>query len=323
MRAVLVALWSVLVGVQPALAARVWNSKLVVNGSPKTVAVIGEDRPALLLPKCRCVVGQFSLAKGGETATHFTGKLDDIAFNHTRSGKAVTSLAVRIRKTRDVMSVHTNHRVALHGILRGGGQLILREVKGGEHEVVGYSTGPIDELFVAYRSFRALDDRPPALTAPTPVIDPAADARSLAKLINDYRASMKLPRIAISRKLTKVAEAHVHDLGANTPDRETCNMHSWSQQKQWTGCCYDGSKAAMKCMWVKPKEIAGYAGHGYEIAANATGITPSRALELWQKSEPHHVIMINRGKWKAPWRAMGVAISGDYAVAWFGEDADK
>jgi hypothetical protein len=76
-------------------------------------------------------------------------------------------------------------------------------------------------------------------------------------------------------------------------------------------------------MWTKPKEIAGYRSHGYEIAANASGITPDYALEMWQKSPAHHEVMTNKRIWTKPWRAMGVAIDGDHAVAWFGEVSDK
>jgi Cysteine-rich secretory protein family len=303
-------------------SATVWTSKLAVNGKQQTLVAIGE-KPSDLFPACRCVVGTWSLGKNGETATGFSGKLVDLAFNYKRTGKAATSLTLRIRKTRDVMGVHKDHRAALHGILRGTGHLILREMKGGDYEVAAYATGPINKLFTTYKTWRAPEDKPPALTDPSAVIDPAADAVALAKLINDYRASIKLPRIAISPKLTKVAEAHVRDLNVNKPETDSCNMHSWSKQKGWTGCCYDSSKEAAKCMWVKPKEIAGYSSNGYEIAANASGITPAKALELWQKSQAHHVVMINKDKWTKPWGAMGVAISGDYAVAWFGELADK
>lgn len=320
MRAVLVAL-ALLVGLRSA-SATVWTSKLAVNGKEHTLVAIGE-KPGVLFPACRCVVGTWTLGKSGETGTGFSGTLTDLAFNYKRTGKAVTSLTIRIRKTRDIMGVHKDHRVALHGILRGTGHLILREVKGGDYEVAAFATGPMNKLFATYKDWRAPEDKAPALTDPTPVIDPAADAVALAKLINDYRASRKLPRVAISPKLTRVAEAHVRDLGTKYVASETCNMHSWSKQKGWTGCCYDSSKEAAKCMWVKPKEIAGYAGNGYEIAANASGITPAKALELWQKSSAHHAVMINEGIWKKPWGAMGVAIDGDYAVAWFGEQADK
>lgn len=321
MRTVLVAWFAVLI-VASSASATVWTSKVTVNGGTRTLVALGE-KPADLFPACRCAVGQWKLSKGGETATHFSGKLGSPAFNYARAGKAVTSLTIKIRKTREIMGVHKDHRDVLHGILRGTGPLVVREMKGGDYEVVGFATEPITKLFTTYKAWRAPDDKPPALIDPTPVVDPSADAVALAKLINDYRASKKLPRLAISPKLTKVAEAHVRDLEVNKPVTESCNMHSWSKQKGWTGCCYDSSKEAAKCMWVKPKEIAGYAGNGYEIAANASGITPAKALELWQKSSAHHVVMINGGIWKKPWGAMGVAISGDHAVAWFGEETDK
>ena len=76
-------------------------------------------------------------------------------------------------------------------------------------------------------------------------------------------------------------------------------------------------------MWAKPKQIAGYKANGYEIAASASGIAPEQALTQWQDSPAHHEVMINKGIWTKPWRAFGVAIEGDYAVAWFGEEADK
>ena len=76
-------------------------------------------------------------------------------------------------------------------------------------------------------------------------------------------------------------------------------------------------------MWAKPKEIAGYPGHGYEIAATGAGIEPALALYQWQQSAAHHEVMINQGIWKKPWAALGVAVEGDYAVAWFGEEPDK
>ncbi len=122
--------------------------------------------------------------------------------------------------------------------------------------------------------------------------------------------------------MTKVARAHAHDLSVNKPVTNTCNMHSWSDKGEWSSCCYDSSKEAARCMWKKPKEIAGYKGNGYEIAANAGGMTPEQALSLWQNSPAHHAVMINKDQWKKPWRALGIAVEGDYAVAWFGEEAD-
>jgi hypothetical protein len=221
------------------------------------------------------------------------------------------------------MGVHRDYRAALHGILRGSGPLVIREVVGGDWEVVGFAEGELGNLFAKQTQWRADPKNPPKMLKPAPVIDAKADADALAVLINDYRESIKLPRIPISAAMTKVAQAHARDLNVNKPVTDQCNMHSWSSHGAWSGCCYDGGREAARCMWKKPKEIAGYRGNGYEIAANASGITPAGALELWQNSPAHHAVMINKDKWTKPWRALGVAVDGDYAVAWFGEEADK
>jgi hypothetical protein len=296
--------------VSAAHADTVWNVK--INGVELHTL---ETDPNVLFPSCRCVAGVWH--KKSESATQLTGTLDAPSFNHAR--KAGKSLGVKLRKTRNVMGVHRDYREELHGILNGSGQLVLREVSGGEWEVVGFAAGKIGDLFKTHASWRAEKAK---VAKPSPLVDNASDSTELAKIINDYRASIKLPRVPLSKAMTKVAQAHVHDLAVNKPVGGACNMHSWSKHGSWSSCCYDGSKEAARCMWKKPKEIAGYKSPGYEIAANASGITPEKALELWQKSPAHHAVMINKDQWNKPWRAMGVAVEGDYAVAWFGEDAD-
>lgn len=294
-------------------APTVWNVKL---GQTRVTFIDGN--PNDVLPACRCVAGTWRL--GGETSTHFAGTLELASSNHVR--KPVERINAKIRKTRALLGVQQEYRPTLHGIMRGTGHLLLREVAGNQWEVVAFAPAPLGDLFARQPSWRA-DDEDPAPAKPSPLIDPKADAAALAKLINAYRATLKLPAVPISPALAKVARAHVHDLNVNKPTSDRCNMHSWSSKGRWTGCCYDGSTAAARCMWTKPKEIAGYAGNGYEIAAMSSGITPEQALELWQKSSAHHVVMINQDKWKDPWRAMGVAVEGDYAVAWFGEEPDR
>ena len=296
-------------------APTAWNMKVrSTDGSETKLVVFGEQNHYKLLPACRCVAGMWQLTD--ETSTHFTGTLKAVSFNH--GGAAKKSLTAKVRKTRDLMGAHRNYRAALLAIMRGSGQLILREVSGGEWEVVGYAAKPVGDLFATYPAWNAEDPQP---ARPAPILDPNVDANALATLINDYRASIKLPRIPISPALSKVAQAHVHDLNANKPG-DRCNTHSWSTGGKWSGCCYDGSRAAQKCMWVKPKEIAGYRAPGYEIAASAAGIAPELALKQWQKSPAHHEVMTNKGIWNKPWAALGVAIEGDYAVAWFGEQPD-
>jgi hypothetical protein len=296
--------------------ATVWNTLArLSDGSQRKIVFLGETTPDTMLPLSRCAVGVWKLSK--ETATHFVGTLSTPTFNYPRAAK---SLSIKIRKTRELMGMHRDYRTALHAIVRGSGQLVVREVKGGQWEVVGFATESVGKLFANNAHWVADPKRPPKPAAPKPIIDSKADAAALVKLINDYRVSLKLPRLQVSPALTKVAQAHVHDLNVNKPVKKGCNMHSWSSEGSWSPCCYDSSKAAARCMWVKPKEIAGYAGKGYEIAANASGLTPERALELWQKSQAHHEVMINRGIWTKPWRAMGVAIDGDYGVAWFADE---
>lgn len=313
---VILALWIAVFAGTSAHAEAVWNVKV---GGTQLRSIDGN--PNDVFPSCRCVAGTWRIAKRGETATHFVGTVSALSFNHPR--KAAKAMRVKVRKTRALMGVHRDYRSALHEILRGSGQLVLREVAGGEWEVAGFAEAGVGDLFATYAQWRVDPEQPPKPAKPTPFVDAEADAASLAELINDYRASIKLPRIPISSAMTKVARAHVRDLNENKPVKDGCNMHSWSARGAWSACCYDSSREAARCMWSKPKEIAGYRGSGYEIAANASGITAERALTLWQKSPAHHAVMINKDQWNKPWRALGVAVEGDYAVAWFGEQPDR
>ncbi len=154
----------------------------------------------------------------------------------------------------------------------------------------------------------------------------AVDTSSLAALINAYRARHGLPPIPVSPSLTAVALAHVGDLEQNGADHGSCNLHSWSDRGRWTAACYtdDGSRAP--AMWDKPAQITGgvYTGNGYEIAAwRLPGISASRAFELWMSNRAHRAVILSRGPWShARWRALGVAVSDHYAVAWFGTIPD-
>jgi len=148
-------------------------------------------------------------------------------------------------------------------------------------------------------------------------------AKEIAELINGYRREKKLPPVFFSQKLTEVAELHVLDLMANPPKGE-CNLHSWSESGKWSSCCYTNDHKKASCMWLKPQEINGYSGHGYEIAHwHSQTITPKEAVEGWKKSPGHNQVMVNSGIWKdQKWEAMGVGVSGNYAVVWFGKERD-
>lgn len=77
-------------------------------------------------------------------------------------------------------------------------------------------------------------------------------------------------------------------------------------------------------MWKKPQELSDYRGSGFEISSGSSGgrIDAATALRVWQGSSGHNAVIINQGMWNKPWRAFGVGISGGYAVAWFGNEAD-
>ena len=143
------------------------------------------------------------------------------------------------------------------------------------------------------------------------------EEKNLEMEINNYRETLGLPRIIFSSKLTKVAQLHALDL-QKYPPKGKCNMHSWSGKGEGGGCCYTPDHKNPKCMWDKPKQLAGYEEKGYEIAAMNTD--PSvNWLAQWKKSKGHHEVIINKGIWKTvEWKAMGLAIRPPYAVVWFG-----
>jgi len=152
----------------------------------------------------------------------------------------------------------------------------------------------------------------------------------LATLINNYRNQKGLAAIPISPAMTTVALKHVIDLNTYHPDKACAGnsnnpndwkTHSWSKHGKWKGGCYDrNNSSTWPVMWNKPKEIAKYPEYGYEIAHwwgyNATA---QDALDSWKKSPPHKDVILNKGIWQSyTWKALGAAVSGNYACAWFG-----
>jgi uncharacterized protein YkwD len=152
------------------------------------------------------------------------------------------------------------------------------------------------------------------------------EEKKLYALIMEYRKSRKLKPIPFSSKLTQVAQAHARDLMANFDydNRNNCNPHSWSNKGKWSACCYTADHKEAKCMWDKPREIAGYTGDGFEIAYfHSAEATAADGLDGWKKSPGHNPLLVNSGSWsKVEWKAIGIGIYRHYAVVWFGEVAD-
>ncbi len=153
----------------------------------------------------------------------------------------------------------------------------------------------------------------------------SSDETQLYKQLMAYRVKVGLPKIPISKALNVVAQTHVRDLYTNKPDQGGCNLHSWSANGKWKPICYTPDHANAKGMWEKPGELTDYKGYGYEIAYwHSAAATPSDAVDGWKKSTGHNELIVNKGIWKTTkWKAIGIGIYKNYAVVWFGEDADK
>jgi len=131
-----------------------------------------------------------------------------------------------------------------------------------------------------------------------------------------------LDAIARSAASDTVAQTHVDDLAENGPASGECNLHSWSDAGDWTACCYTDDHAEAECMWSKPAELTDYTGSGYEIASAGAG-SADGAVRIWDGSDAHRAVILNEDIWADnEWNALGGAISGGYAVAWFGEERD-
>jgi len=153
----------------------------------------------------------------------------------------------------------------------------------------------------------------------------SAQEQELVELINAIRAEYGKPPVPLSASLTVVAKQHVADLNANPPGyKAVCNLHSWSDDGPWTPCCYTSDHAQRDCMFKKPAELTDYKYDGYEIAYYLeSGATPQKAVKGWKKSQSHYQLMCSQGPWgMMNLEAMGVAINGQYAVAWFGRMPD-
>jgi len=151
----------------------------------------------------------------------------------------------------------------------------------------------------------------------------------LARLVNEYRASLNLPPLQISKSLSLVAQQHAWDTVNNSnawpapPAGKTCNMHSWSgvvnpalQQGTWTANCYTSDHANAQGMWNKPGQIAGFPGEGVENSFASSGTASALgALTAWKNSPGHNNVITQQGGW-GPMASMGVGMSGGVAHLW-------
>lgn len=128
------------------------------------------------------------------------------------------------------------------------------------------------------------------------------EEKKLYDLIMNYRKSRGLKEIPLSKSLTLVAKIHVRDLNTHTFSKE-CNIHSWSNDGQWTGGGYTPDHKNAKFMWDKPRELTAYKGDGFEMASGYSSsqgysITAETALSLLKQSSGHNNVIINLDVWK-------------------------
>jgi hypothetical protein len=164
----------------------------------------------------------------------------------------------------------------------------------------------------------------PGTDAGAPVTACSAVGLELIDLVNAYRADNGLPAIPASPSLCVVSSAHTRDLADHSPHTAPggCNMHSWSDQGDWSPCCYTPDHAEAQCMWDKPRELTDYPGNGYENAYRGSS-DPAAALAGWMSSPGHNDVILNRGIWASqPWRALGADVHDGFAVLWFGREVD-
>ena len=163
----------------------------------------------------------------------------------------------------------------------------------------------------------------------TPDVPLSKEEEKLYSLIMHYRKSNNLNNIPLSPSLTYVAQLHAKDLALDIPLKGKCNAHSWSDQGEWSPCCYTADHKNANCMWNKPAELTDYNYPGYEIAARLLTkdqtfkITAKEALDGWKKSSGHRQVILNASKWKSKkWQAIGIGIYNGAACVWFGEETD-
>lgn len=168
------------------------------------------------------------------------------------------------------------------------------------------------------------------VTQPTPHDALSLEELALYHLMMDYRATLGLAAIPLSKGLTTTAGRHVLDTRENIWATgmvlpEGANLHSWSDAP------YYGDHRAPQVMWDAPERIgAGYTGNGYEISAAGYG-SIAAALAGWQGSPGHNAVIAQTGGWTTPFLAIGIGVetsagAGPYGGrvyhVWFGHQAD-
>ena len=147
----------------------------------------------------------------------------------------------------------------------------------------------------------------------------------------DYRASLGLDPVPLSKSLTLTAGRHVVDIRENfwAEGREPppgANLHSWSD------ATYYEDHRNPEAMWEAPSRLGTpYDSAGYEIFA-AGYRTNAAALQGWKDSPGHDALITQTGVWASiDFAAIGIGLDrsdgagrydGRVYTAWFGAEPD-
>ncbi len=151
-----------------------------------------------------------------------------------------------------------------------------------------------------------------------------ASVMELYNMITEYRQQHDLPPVQLSKSLCYVAALHVRDLALHHPDQGGCNFHSWSGKGGGKPFCYPRDENKKNSVWDKPRELTTYPAKALEIVywENTTLVNDSIFM-VWKTEEYFNSFLLNTGKWQGKtWNAIGIAVSANYACAWFGEAPD-
>jgi Ca2+-binding RTX toxin-like protein len=144
-----------------------------------------------------------------------------------------------------------------------------------------------------------------------------------------YRAEAGLDPIPLSVNLTATAGRHAADTIYNIwqPDLNLpvgANLHSWSDAPFIPG------SGTNDVMWDAPNRYGlRYPSAGFEISA-AGFASNAAALDGWDGSASHRVVILNQGQWGFDFNAIDIGVLRDASVnggapvyhVWFGASAD-
>jgi len=153
----------------------------------------------------------------------------------------------------------------------------------------------------------------------------SGEENQLFESINIFLTENGKKPLQLSKSLSYVAKTHIADLKQNNPDTSICNLSSWSNNGEWTACCYNSYVPNPDCMWDKPKELTSFQYRGYELALYfEEEFNTDTIMQLLYSSNRVLDMLLTKGEYSAKkWVCMGIGINENYTSIWFAQRTDK